>query len=189
MPAEVRRAVHERDGEQCTFVSVEGAQCTERGFLELDHVEAVAAGGPSTPANLRVLCAPHNAHAAERRFGRPFMERRRRRSSEAVGRVAGGAVAAAVPASPASSTEAPAVPDVAAEVMLGLRGLGVAPADARDARARSAHVPATTLAERLRAALQALRVTYANRSAEATRRWGGEAGTGWRAWDRGRAAA
>jgi hypothetical protein len=63
-------------------------------------------------------------------------------------------------------------PDMVGDVMRSLRSLGVAPADARDAVARSAHVTAASLPERLRAALQALRVTYANRSAEPSTAWG-----------------
>ena len=31
VPSEVKRAVHERDGEQCSFVSDDGQRCTERG--------------------------------------------------------------------------------------------------------------------------------------------------------------
>ena len=50
--------------------------------------------------------------------------------------------------------------------MLWLRGLGVPQAEARDAIARSAQVPATTLEDRLRAALEALRETYASRCAD-----------------------
>ena len=185
VPADTRRAVHARDGEQCAFVSAEGVRCTERGFLELDHVDAFAAGGASTPANLRVCCAAHNQHAAELRFGRAFMEAHRRRTPARSRPAARGVVTTV----PASSSETAAAPDVGAEVMLGLRGLGVAPADARDALARSAHVPATTLAERLRAALQALRTTYANRSAESPRPWNGDARTGPRPRGRVRSAA
>ena len=37
VPSEVKRAVHARDGEQCSFVNEAGERCLERGFLELDH--------------------------------------------------------------------------------------------------------------------------------------------------------
>src|SRR5690349_15866210 len=45
---EVRRAVHARDGEQCTFVSEAGVRCSERGFLEFDHRLPVSRGGQPT---------------------------------------------------------------------------------------------------------------------------------------------
>ncbi|MDB5214342.1 MAG: hypothetical protein JWO86_2269, partial [Myxococcaceae bacterium] len=40
IPACVRRAVFERDGEQCTFIDEAGERCPQRGHLELDHIEA-----------------------------------------------------------------------------------------------------------------------------------------------------
>ena len=77
IPAEVKRAVRERDGEQCTFVSDSGHHCSERRFLELDHVDPVARGGRSTVAGLRLRCRAHNQHAAERAFGKGFMRAKR----------------------------------------------------------------------------------------------------------------
>lgn len=72
----VRRAVFERDGEQCTFVDDEGHRCAERGFLELDHVVSKALGGTDDVDNLRVRCRAHNQHHAEQVFGRDHVERR-----------------------------------------------------------------------------------------------------------------
>lgn len=81
-----RREVFERDGEQCTFVSPDGARCPSRAFLELDHVEPRALGGADDAANLRVLCRAHNALHAEERFGRTVVERgmsfRRQKSAQ-----------------------------------------------------------------------------------------------------------
>ena len=161
VPHEVRRAVHERDGEQCAFVSADGARCGERGFLELDHLEPVSVGGRSTEANVRILCAAHNQYEAERRFGRGFMARRRRDPQPpAVTRADTGKA-------PCSA----AAPDFDADVMSALRGLGVKPVDAGDALARSAHVPATTLEDRLLAAVKALRTTYAGRCSDGRPSW------------------
>ncbi len=56
VPNEVRRTVHARDAEQCTFVSATGERCTERGFLELDHRTPVAMGGQPTARGTRLLC-------------------------------------------------------------------------------------------------------------------------------------
>jgi hypothetical protein len=77
IPAAVKRAVRERDGEQCTFVSENGRRCPTRRMLEFDHIEPVARGGASTVANLHLVCRAHNQHAAERAFGIEFMERKR----------------------------------------------------------------------------------------------------------------
>ncbi len=77
IPAEVRRAVWQRDHGRCTFVSDSGTQCHARTRLQFDHIEPVARGGESTPANLRLRCRAHNQFAAERAFGAGFMQRKR----------------------------------------------------------------------------------------------------------------
>ena len=69
IPAAVQRAVCERDGDQCAYVSPDGHRCEERFALELDHVLPVARGGQSTVANLRLLCRAHNQLVAEQVFG------------------------------------------------------------------------------------------------------------------------
>jgi 5-methylcytosine-specific restriction endonuclease McrA len=78
VPAAVRRAVWERDGSQCTFVSESGHRCEERSGLELDHVIPVARGGEATESNLRLRCRPHNQCAADLAYGRGFMDEKRR---------------------------------------------------------------------------------------------------------------
>ena len=77
IPAAVKRAVRERDGERCAFVSESGRRCSARDRLEFDHIEAVAHGGQPTIENLRLMCRAHNQHAAESAFGIEFMERKR----------------------------------------------------------------------------------------------------------------
>lgn len=82
----VRRAVYERDGEQCTFVDGEGRRCSSRAFLELDHVVSKARGGSDEADNLRVRCRAHNQLHAEQVFGRAHVEdriamRRKKRAS------------------------------------------------------------------------------------------------------------
>ena len=76
IPQEVRRAVFERDGERCTYESPDGRRCEATTFLELDHVDAQANGGPHTLENLRVRCFPHNKLHAEKTFGRKHVEER-----------------------------------------------------------------------------------------------------------------
>jgi hypothetical protein len=68
IPAAVRRAVWERDGETCTFVGSDGERCDARGFLEFDHRYPHAAGGPPTVDNVRMLCRTHNQYMAEMFF-------------------------------------------------------------------------------------------------------------------------
>ena len=77
IPADVKRKVAERDGEQCTFVSESGHRCSERRFLEYDHLDPVARGGRSTVKGLRLRCRAHNQYAAERAFGKGFMREKR----------------------------------------------------------------------------------------------------------------
>jgi hypothetical protein len=74
VPRAVVRAVHERDGQRCTFVSPEGRRCNARGLLELHHHAPHAKGGGATTENLRTVCRAHNALFAERDFGKPFMQ-------------------------------------------------------------------------------------------------------------------
>jgi hypothetical protein len=78
VPVSVKRAVWERDGGRCTYVSPEGRRCESRWCLELDHVEAAARGGPSTVEGLRLRCRAHNVLHAEETFGRAYMARFRR---------------------------------------------------------------------------------------------------------------
>jgi 5-methylcytosine-specific restriction endonuclease McrA len=93
IPAEVRREVFARDGEQCSFTDETGCRCTSRYKLELDHVVPRAHGGPDTVENLRVVCRPHNSLYAEKTFGREHIaekiEERRTRKAAPTNPVAG----------------------------------------------------------------------------------------------------
>jgi 5-methylcytosine-specific restriction endonuclease McrA len=82
IPAEVRRAVVDRDGHQCTFRSDSGRRCSARHGLESDHIEPVARGGTSTVDNLRLRCRAHNQYEAERTFGAEFMKAKRDQAEE-----------------------------------------------------------------------------------------------------------
>ena len=83
--ADVSRAVWERDRGQCTFCSAEGRRCSERSFLQMDHVRPCAAGGRATLCNLRLRCRAHNLHAARIYFGAKFMRASLRRVRAASG--------------------------------------------------------------------------------------------------------
>src|SRR2546422_11913 len=77
IPAQVKRAVWERDGGQCTFVSEAGRRCPARKLLEFDHAEPVARGGRATVAGIRLRCHAHNPYEAERAFGAEVMRHKR----------------------------------------------------------------------------------------------------------------
>ncbi|MEQ8570997.1 MAG: hypothetical protein RMA76_39060 [Deltaproteobacteria bacterium] len=74
--AATRRAVVERDGAQCTYVSPGGRRCSERSNLEFDHVGGRALGARSVVGELRLLCRAHNLHAAREVLGRALIDRR-----------------------------------------------------------------------------------------------------------------
>jgi 5-methylcytosine-specific restriction endonuclease McrA len=74
IPAAVRRAVFERDGQHCSYVAATGKRCFETNRLEFHHLKPFAAGGEHAAANLTLRCAAHNALAAEEAFGRGHIE-------------------------------------------------------------------------------------------------------------------
>jgi hypothetical protein len=69
IPSEVKRAVWNRDGGRCAFVSRNGRRCSERRRLEFHHVEPYAVGGKATVANIALRCRAHNGYEGEIIFG------------------------------------------------------------------------------------------------------------------------
>ena len=69
IPAEVKRAVWQRDQGRCTFVGANGVRCAGQGQLEFDHIRPHADGGTVHLDNVRLLCRPHNQHEARLFFG------------------------------------------------------------------------------------------------------------------------
>jgi hypothetical protein len=136
VPAEVRRAVHERDGGQCTFTSAEGVRCGERRFLEFDHITMVCRGGQPTADGLRLRCKPHNQHAAELALGEDFMRARR----EAAQRDR--------------------------DVTRALRDMGFKADETSRAMSNTAHAATTSFEDRIRAALAELTRMRGNRCSE-----------------------
>jgi hypothetical protein len=86
IPATVKRAVRQRDGDQCAFVSRSGQRCPSRRFLQFDHIVPFARGGEATVDNIRLVCSAHNRHAAECAFGAEFIDEKRRAARAAAGR-------------------------------------------------------------------------------------------------------
>ena len=173
IPAEVKRAVWERDGGQCTFVSESGHRCPARTRLEFDHAEPVACGGRATVEGLRLRCRAHNQYGAERLFGAGFMHEKRERAREAAAARAEAAAAARARAEAEAAARAEAAmlararaeaeaqeraraQAAAAEVIPWLRALGFKADEAKRAAEASASDPGATLEQRLRAALSSL---------------------------------
>jgi 5-methylcytosine-specific restriction endonuclease McrA len=77
IPAAVRRAVWERDGGRCAFVSESGRRCPETRDLQFDHRDPVARGGEATVNGMRLLCRAHNQFEAEWTLGAQFMADKR----------------------------------------------------------------------------------------------------------------
>jgi len=81
--AAVRRAVRERDGDQCRYVDEQGRRCKQRDHLEFHHRHPFGLGGDHEVSNIRLLCHAHNAYLAECDYGREAMGRHRRPRSRA----------------------------------------------------------------------------------------------------------
>jgi hypothetical protein len=101
VPAPVRRAVRERDGDRCGYVDGAGRRCGERERLEYHHLRPFGLGGDHRPENLRLMCHAHNAYLAEHDYGRKALARFNR-----PGKRVGGAVAVASVGNTASPARA-----------------------------------------------------------------------------------
>jgi hypothetical protein len=144
--ATIKRAVWERDGGQCTFVSAAGHRCSARTFLEFDHIDEVARGGGATARNIRLRCRAHNQHGAECTFGTEFMSNKREEARR---------VAAKTRAEVAAAKEADQAKE--RDVIPWLRQLGFRLDEARRAAAFSETIPDAPLEERVRVALSYFR--------------------------------
>jgi 5-methylcytosine-specific restriction endonuclease McrA len=153
IPAAVRRAVLERDGGRCTFVSEQGKRCESRTRLELDHVEPLARGGEATATGIRLLCRAHNQHAADRVLGKQFMDGKRQQARERAALLKKSqATANANGQEQARAAEAASQE----EVVPWLRALGCNIETARRAAARCAGMVGAPLEKRVRVAVQSL---------------------------------
>jgi hypothetical protein len=77
IPAAVKRAVRKRDQARCSYVDKGGRRCTERHRLEFHHRKPFGRGGDHSVENVQLLCKVHNAHLAERDYGKEVIERYR----------------------------------------------------------------------------------------------------------------
>ena len=159
VPAQVRRAVWERDEGRCSFVSASGTRCKARRFLEFDHVDPVARGGRVTVERMRLRCRAHNQYEAERAFGAGFMNSKRHEArlatEEARTRTAVRADAPAA-ASGQSQDTRDETEAQSRDVLAGLRTLGCRADEARRAAEFSTTLHCATLEEGMRVALRFL---------------------------------
>ena len=86
IPAPVRRAVCERDGNRCRYVDEQGRRCPERNRLEYHHRIPFGFGGDHSPRNISLACRAHNTYLAEHDYGREAMAEHRRPGNEVSGR-------------------------------------------------------------------------------------------------------
>jgi 5-methylcytosine-specific restriction endonuclease McrA len=149
VPADVKKAVWNRDGGQCTFLSEAGRRCPSRRMLEFDHAVEVARGGVSTVENVRLRCRAHNQYTAEQSFGAGFMlakrkeaeHKREEKRSKVVGR---------------SRAEGRETAEEENDVVPWLRQLGYRADQARHAAQHCDAPPDATLEDRVKAALRYL---------------------------------
>ena len=153
VPAQVRRAVWERDQGQCSFVGPTGHRCKARRFLEFDHVDPLARGGKATVDGMRLLCRAHNQYEAERAFGVGFMSRKRDEARLAAAKARARLAAAEARALAEARAQAE---EQTQEVLAGLRGLGCRVEQASRAAEFSETLHGATLKERIRASLRFL---------------------------------
>jgi len=77
IPDAIKRKVYQRDTGRCTFVDDRGRRCLAMGNLEFEHVDGFALTHLHDEDRIRLMCRAHNQHAAEKLYGRAFMERAR----------------------------------------------------------------------------------------------------------------
>jgi 5-methylcytosine-specific restriction endonuclease McrA len=148
IPADVRRAVHERDGARCSFVSATGRRCEETRFLQFDHILPLARGGTSTVENLRLRCRAHNQYEAERMFGAGFMAEKRASARGAA------SARASRTRTPAPAPRIEDTPDP--EVVPWLLALGFKKDEAHRAAVLSRTIPDAPLEARFKIAVRSL---------------------------------
>ncbi|HEY2953787.1 MAG TPA: hypothetical protein VGK89_00905 [Candidatus Eisenbacteria bacterium] len=153
IPNHVKRAVWERDGGQCTFVSEGGRRCPARKWLEYDHEVPVARGGAATVENLHLKCRAHNQYAAEQAFGAEFM-RRKREAGRAASRHAPGH--GGMQPSEGSHAAMAIEPANDNDVVPWLRALGFRADQARRGAEVCERIPDASLEDRIRLALSHL---------------------------------
>lgn len=78
LPADVRRAIWQRDQGRCQWPLEKGGVCSSEFQPELDHIHGYRPGEPVKLEDLRVLCHHHNQLHARQVFGDAYMRAFRR---------------------------------------------------------------------------------------------------------------
>jgi hypothetical protein len=78
----VKRFVEKRDQGKCQWPSEDGGICGSTHRVQFHHIQDRGKGGEGTPDNIIQLCQQHNLLAAEIAWGRPQIERYRKRQHE-----------------------------------------------------------------------------------------------------------
>jgi len=82
IPAAIRRAVWQRDGGRCTYISAGGRRCNAREFVEFDHAEAWTWTKEHPVDGITLRCRAHNQLRARHDFGERHMARSKRTGFE-----------------------------------------------------------------------------------------------------------
>jgi hypothetical protein len=76
IPKGVKQRVWKKCNGKCAFVGSNGKRCNSEHLLQFDHYPVpYARGGLNTIDNLRLLCAKHNRHTAERTYGKSHVQK------------------------------------------------------------------------------------------------------------------
>jgi hypothetical protein len=75
IPAAIRRAVWQRDGGRCTYVSVAGRRCDAKEFIEFDHTKTWVWARSHSIDGITLRCRAHNQQRARQDFGDEHMAR------------------------------------------------------------------------------------------------------------------
>ena len=74
--SEVSERVHARANYRCQYVSSDGTRCSARTGLQIEHVRPFGIFRSNDERFLKLLCAQHNALAAEHVYGPAFIQRK-----------------------------------------------------------------------------------------------------------------
>jgi len=74
LSSQKRERVHERAGYQCEYRGPDGTRCRARTGLEIEHLLPFAIHRTHDEKHLRLYCGPHNRLAAEKVYGREFIQ-------------------------------------------------------------------------------------------------------------------
>ncbi len=81
IPAEIKRAVFERDGGRCAFVGRNGRRCGSPNFVEFHHLDPWAKAKRHSVERIELRCRGHNHYAAMQDYGAAYMAQFARRDN------------------------------------------------------------------------------------------------------------